>query len=53
MLCAVLCLQLQAKTDDAFVKAAFRLCREHLGIRTVLTPGQFLEQVRVFLVVCA
>lgn len=38
--------QLQAKTDDGFVKAAFRLCREHLGIRTVLTPAQFLEQVR-------
>lgn len=38
-------LQLQAKTDEGFVKAAFRLCREHLGIRTVLTPPQFLEQV--------
>jgi hypothetical protein len=25
----------------------FRLCRGHLGVRTVPTPGQFLEQVRV------
>lgn len=38
--------QLQAKTDDGFVRGAFRLCRDHLGIRTVLTPAQFLEQVR-------
>ena len=46
MLCrAVHLTQLQAKTDDAFVKGAFRLCRDHLGIRTVLTPAQFLEQV--------
>jgi len=39
------CLQLQAKTDEGFVKGAFRLCRDHLGVRTVLTPAQFLEQV--------
>jgi hypothetical protein len=44
---AVFVLQLQAKTDEGFVRGAFRLCRDHLGVRTVLTPGQFLEQVRV------
>jgi hypothetical protein len=43
----VFVLQLQAKTDEGFVRGAFRLCRDHLGVRTVLTPGQFLEQVRV------
>lgn len=42
---ALCCLQLQAKTDEGFVKGAFRLCRDHLGVRTVLTPAQFLEQV--------
>lgn len=39
-------LQLQGKTDEGFVKAAFKLLRDHLGVKTVLTPGQFLEQVR-------
>jgi hypothetical protein len=27
------------------VKGAFKLLRDHLGLKTVLTPGQFLEQV--------
>jgi hypothetical protein len=46
MLCrAFVHLQLQGKTDEGFVKGAFKLLRDHLGVKTVLTPGQFLEQV--------
>eukprot|EP00879_Flechtneria_rotunda_P028236 GHRR01030327.1.p1 GENE.GHRR01030327.1~~GHRR01030327.1.p1 ORF type:complete len:202 (+),score=67.28 GHRR01030327.1:189-794(+) len=36
--------QLQGKTDEGFVKAALRLFREHMGLKVVLTSGQFLEQ---------
>lgn len=39
-------MQLQGKTDEGLVKNAFKLFRDHLGLRVVLTPGQFLEQVR-------
>jgi hypothetical protein len=38
--------QLQGKTDQRFVEASFRLARDCLGIRTVLTPALFLEQAR-------
>lgn len=40
-------MQLQGKTDKRFVEGAFRLARDCLGIRTVLTPAHFLEHVRV------
>jgi hypothetical protein len=39
-------MQLQGKTDQKFVETAFKLFREAFGIKTVLTPGNFLEQVR-------
>lgn len=38
-------LQLQGKTDQKFVEASFRLFRDCLNVKTVLTAAQFLEQV--------
>jgi hypothetical protein len=38
--------QLVGKTDEGFVKGAFRLARDHLGVRTPVTPAQCLEQVQ-------
>lgn len=37
--------QLQGKTDQRFVEAAFRLARDHLGVKTALTPAHFFAQV--------
>lgn len=37
--------QLQGKTDQRFVEGAFRLARDHLGVRTVLTPAHFFATV--------
>ncbi|PNH09698.1 Centrosomal protein [Tetrabaena socialis] len=36
--------ELAGKTDQRFVEAAFRLFRDVLNVRTVLTPAQFFEQ---------
>jgi hypothetical protein len=38
--------QLQGKTDQRFTEAAFRCLRECLHVKSVLSPAQFLEQVR-------
>lgn len=38
--------QLAGKTDQRFVEASFKLLRDCLGVKTVLTPAQFLAQVR-------
>jgi hypothetical protein len=40
-------LQLQGKTDEGFVKGAFKLLRDHLGLKLVISAAQFLEQVRL------
>ena len=40
-------MQLQGKTDQRFVEHSFKLFRDCLGVRTVLTTSQFLDQVRV------
>jgi hypothetical protein len=45
MLCT---LQLQGKTDEGFVKGAFKLLRDHLGLKLVISAAQFLEQVGLF-----
>ncbi len=36
--------QLAGKTDQRFVESVFRMLRELLSVRTVLTPAQFFEQ---------
>lgn len=41
-------LQLHGKTDERFVQCAFRAFRDVLGIKPVLTPSQFLDQVMFF-----
>ena len=38
--------QLLGKTDQRFLENSFKLFRDCLGIRTVLTASQFLGQVR-------
>ena len=38
-------MQLQGKTDQRFVENAFKLFRDCLGIRSVITAAQFLDQV--------
>lgn len=38
--------QLRGKTDARFIEAAFRVFREYFRIKLVLSPHQFLEQVR-------
>ena len=38
-------LQLQGKTDQRFIEVAFKLFRDCFNIKTVLTPGHFLDQV--------
>lgn len=45
-LCALM-LQLQGKTDQRFVECAFKVFRGVLGIKPVVNPAQFLEQVCV------
>jgi hypothetical protein len=40
------CAQLPIRSDEAFVEQAFRLARDHLGVRTRLTPANFLMRVR-------
>lgn len=37
--------QLQGKTDARFTDVAFRVLRDYLRIKPVITPAQFLEQV--------
>lgn len=37
--------QLSGKTDQRFVEAAFKLFRDHLNVKTALTPAHFLNQV--------
>jgi len=37
--------ELQGKTDQRFVEHAFRLMRDHLGVRSALTPAHFFAQV--------
>lgn len=37
--------QLQGKSDARFTEVAFRVLRDYLGIKPVITPAQFLEQV--------
>ncbi len=37
--------QLAGKTDLRFVECAFKLFRQALGIKPVITPAQFLEKV--------
>lgn len=40
-------LQLQGKTDQRFVECAFKVFRDVFGIKPVVNPAQFLEQVSV------
>lgn len=37
-------LQLQGKTDQRFVETAFKLFRDAMGLKLVITAAQFLEQ---------
>lgn len=37
-------MQLQGKTDQRFVETAWKFARDVLGIKTVLTPAQFLSE---------
>lgn len=45
-LCSGLLVQLQGKTDQRFIESSFKLFRDVLNVKTVLTPAQFFEQVR-------
>ncbi|MEW5302425.1 MAG: hypothetical protein WDW36_005212 [Sanguina aurantia] len=36
--------ELSGKTDQRFVEAAFKLFRDHLNVKTALTPAHFLNQ---------
>jgi hypothetical protein len=36
--------QLPPRSDEAFVEQAFRLARDHLGVRTRLTPAGFMAR---------
>lgn len=38
--------QLLGNNDHRFVESAFRIARDHLGLRTVVTLAQFFERVR-------
>ncbi|KIZ01257.1 hypothetical protein MNEG_6704 [Monoraphidium neglectum] len=37
-------IELHGKTDQRFVEHAFRLMRDHLGVKTALTPAHFFSQ---------
>jgi hypothetical protein len=43
--CIRSCVQLLGKTDAKFVEVSFRLFRDSFGIKTVLSPTNFLEHV--------
>ncbi len=46
ILCSCLPVQLQGKTDQRFIESSFKLFRDVLNVKTVLTSAQFFEQVR-------